>query len=197
MEVLRNSPDCDVAVSNGWREVDGRREAMRTDMNGVAALPLETLLKQNWLASCSAAYRSASIGAEYFEQLHGFAEWTWLGYRLCLTGKKFGVVTEHDYVIHDTPQSLSKDGKNSRAYVELFKRMLSQQPPKAARRRIRAKLGATYHDLSVEAIAAGRLSEATRFHFQSLGLPDGLQYMLYARRILVAWFRRLQLRRRT
>jgi hypothetical protein len=187
LAVLAARPEADLCICNGWRDVAGHREPIHPSLHGVADEPLRTVLTRNWLASCAAVFRSATVGVSYFEQPQPYAEWTWLAYRLSLAGKQVAVVDEPGYVIHDTPGSLSKTSAYEKAYLELYDRMLGASPPAWAREMILMKRSAGLHDLAGRALAAGQLREAWRHHMQSLR-PwwHGRRYWLFSRKFLSA-----------
>lgn len=183
IDVLLKDLDADVAVSNGMREIAGVLSPMHPGLSGIEENPLRALLHANFLASCAAVFRSGSVGPEFFQQPQGYAEWTWLGFKLCIAGRKFRPIDAYDYIVHDTPASLSKSAAYHRSYVSLYDRMLSNSLPTWARRRIHAKRCAAYHELSVRALDRGEISESLSMHWRSLRPPHGLRYFLYGRHI--------------
>jgi hypothetical protein len=173
-----------LVVSNGYRELEGKRSSAVSSLEGVDREPLRQLLANNWLASCAGLYRTSMVSAAYFERLHAFAEWTWLGYRLCLAGTQVGVVQEHGFVVHDTPGSLSKSADYHRSYVALFDRMLAENPPLWARKALLVKRCSVLHDLSVKALQNGELAMSWQLHLRSLGSPHGWRYLPYTRHLV-------------
>jgi hypothetical protein len=184
LQQLQRNVHADVAVINGFRQVGGLREPHMSSLHGVADDPLRTLLEANWLASCAGLYRAHTIGVEVFLDPQPLAEWTWLAYRLALLEKRFCVVDEPGYVIHDTPSSLSKAQGYLEGYISLFDRMLNEQPPAWAKRRIVQKRCDTLHSLAERALLSGEYGQAWRFHAQSMAALGGLKYFLFGRKIL-------------
>lgn len=194
LSVLRADSRAAVVVSNGYREEGGELSPMNPDMQGIEEDPLRSLLERNWLASCAGLYRTALVHEGYFAKPHRFAEWTWLGFQLCAAGLRFRTIETKGYVVHDTPQSLSKAGGYYASYVSLFDRMLSCNLPPWARLRIQQKRSDALHHLSVRSLSNGVILEAAKLHFQSLfPLTHGLRYILYGRHIgfraLCRWLR--------
>jgi glycosyltransferase involved in cell wall biosynthesis len=184
LELMRADPALGLVVSNGWRQMSESRRPSVRSLQGVDKEPLRRLLYNNWLASCAGLYRSSMVTESFFDKPHGFGEWTWLAYRLCLAGVRVGTVHQHDFLIHDTPGSLSKTAAYHRSYLALFDRMLVERPPAWARREILAKRSATLHDLAVRSLEEGRVGEALDLHLRSLGNLRGLRYIGFTRRIL-------------
>jgi hypothetical protein len=186
LEVLQQNMGTDAVVMNGYREIAGQRQLMHPHLRGIEEQPLRALLDFNWLASCAALFRTATVGADMFESPQKYAEWTWLAYRLALAERRFKSIDNPGYVIHDTPASLSKSSSYFEAYVELFDRMLSERPPAWAKRRIIQKRCATLHDLSEQALRLGNWRQALILHMRSIASPSGLKYFLYGRKIVSA-----------
>lgn len=168
----------DVAVTNGWRGSE-----LVFDVSGVAEDPLAAVLTNVWLCNYNGLYRSQAVGAEYFVDIHKFAEWTWLAFRLALDGKRIVALDEPGFRVHDTPGSLSKSAAYRDAYPELFKRMLATNPPAHVAHLIRRRIGADLHDRSVRALERGARFEAFKAHLQSLVHPGGMRYLVYSRRL--------------
>lgn len=190
LRAMLADPSCDLVASNGWRELQGQRTRAMQNLANVEADPLAALFVENWLASCGGLYRTASIPQAYFDDPHDFAEWTWLAYCLALDRKRVRVVDVETFVIHDSVVSRSKSDAYRASYKRLFERMLERKPPPAVRRWVSAKLGEALHDLSDEALGAGALADAVRFHLRSLLQTGGRRYLAYSRHIAFAMLSR-------
>ncbi len=184
LALMLADPRLGLVVSNGYRELQGKRSSAVPSLEGVDREPLRQLLSNNWLASCAGLYRTSMVSGAYFQQIHAFAEWTWLGYRLCLAGTLVGVVREHGFVVHDTPGSLSKSAGYQRSYVALLDRMLAENPPRWARKALLAKRSAALHDLSAKALQDGELVVSWQLHLRSLGGLHGWRYLPYTRHLV-------------
>lgn len=149
--------------------------------------PLAALFRQNWLASCNALFRTASITGEYFANPHPYAEWTWLAFRLSMAGKQLAVIDEPGFRINDTPGSLSKSGAYKTSYFSLYERMLAGSPPAHIAKTFRMRIGAAWHERSADALTKGVWLEAMQCHMRSLLQPGGLRYLAYSRRLLPGW----------
>jgi glycosyltransferase involved in cell wall biosynthesis len=183
------NPQCEVSISNGLRtSLDGDVICFR-ELQSISRDPLLSLLRQNWLASCGALFRTEAIGVEYFEDYLPYLEWTWLAFRLCVNRKVVEIVDIPTFRIHESVGSLSK----SRLYMEshelLYKRMLSFNLDPTHRKLVRAKCGHALHDLANYYGSAGLLFLAWRAHIKSLFYPQGWKYILFSRRLIVLLMR--------
>jgi len=187
LAALLSSPDSDLVISNGLRNCNGLRTRFHESIGDVATAPLRALFDGNWLASCGALYRSASMEPTFCEDLHPYAEWTWLAYRVALAGKIIATVDTPCFVINDTPGSLSKSAAFRAGYLALYRRMLDAAPPAQIVTTIKQKRGAAWHDASVDALGKRQLLEALKYHLYSLTCPDGKRYLAYTRRLIPGW----------
>lgn len=185
LAVLTSRPDIDLVITNGWRRQGGRQEVMLNQLASVSADPLLALFRENWLPSCGATFRTSSIGPEYFADMHGYAEWTWLAFRLSLDKKRVEVIDDITFAINDTPGSLSKSANYRAAYLHLYRRMLEVNPPDSVRKQIKRKISSFWHDLSAESLARGDLRRATWYHVRSLLSHGGLRYLAYTRHLAI------------
>lgn len=184
---LQQNLAADFVISSGFKCINSIDEPFYPELESVAEDPLTSLLQRNWMASCGALFRSATIDHSFFDNPHPYAEWTWLAYKLLLSGKKLEVVREPGFRIHDTPGSLSKTDRYRDSYFSLYERMLSEHPPKHIEKMIRAKIGAAFHDKSATDLFRGQWLEAWASHLKSLTHPNGLRYLTYTRRLLPFW----------
>ncbi|MBV5310181.1 MAG: glycosyltransferase family 2 protein [Chromatium okenii] len=174
----------DLVATNLYRH-DGNVEERRYSQHQNRVQPdLRSLFSEGWLCSGNALYRSESIGIEFFENYHLYAEWTWLAFQLMLAGRKavfLDVPTSRCYV---TANSLSQSDAYHNAYFSLFERMLASAPPPDVARLIRKRISAAYHSESVRALQSGNRWSALQLHVKSLLQPNGLRYLLYTRRLI-------------
>lgn len=187
LRVLRSCPDSDLVACNGIRCTAAGETQMLQDLAAVPGDPLKALFERNWLPSCGALYRSATVGSAYFTNIHPYAEWTWLAYRLGLEGKRVAVLDQPTFVVNDTPGSLSKSTAYRSAYLDLYRRMLACDPPPVIRKILRRRVTDALHDLSDDRLAAGDLAKAMHLHLQCLVQPGGFRYLSYTRHVLAAW----------
>lgn len=182
---LLADPQADLVVGNYYRRRGGKDLLCYDRLADVPARPLDMLMEFNWLHNGNALFRSAPVGTEYFRNYHHYAEWTWVGFRLALDGKKVAVVDAPVFRCdEETPGSLSKSAAYFKAYIPLFQRMLDLAPPPRIARMIQRKMGAAHHDASVTALEAGQRGLALSHHWQSLVRTGGLRYLSYTRHLL-------------
>lgn len=188
LDAFSRHADVDLVITSGFRCCDGEVDhPIMTALANVPESPLQKLFESNWLSSCNALFRSESFLPEFFSDPHPYAEWTWLAYKLAMAGKKLAVVNRPTFRINDTPGSLSKTDAYHDAYQELYRRMLALAPPTDVARTVRSLISADWHDQSVRALSRGDKLDAFKFHFNSLMLPSGLQYLSYTRRLMPFW----------
>jgi len=183
--VLQAQPQCDLVVGNYYQHCAAVDTLRYSGLETVPANPLEVLMQFNWLHNGNALFRSNSVGTDYFENYHAYAEWTWMAFRLAMDGKKVAVLDLPVFRCYgETPGSLSKSEAYFQSYIPLFKRMLALSPPPAVVRMIHRKMSAAYHDAAVSAQSGGRRRDAWRNHLRSLRHADGLRYLSYTRYLL-------------
>lgn len=189
LALLQSQPTADIVLSNGYLHTgDGDQDYLH-HLDNVPHDPLAAFFIENWLPSCGALFRRASVGAAYFENYHQYAEWSWLAFRLALDKKRFGIVNTPTFRVYaDTPGSLSKSSAFRDSYISLYQKMLAANPPCHIRNIIQKKLANAHHDVSSHALAAGRLRECVRHHVRSL--RSGLRFLPYTRHIIAAAFKK-------
>jgi glycosyltransferase involved in cell wall biosynthesis len=183
LRVLLAHEECDLVVSTGIRRNNNCDRMLLADLGTVSKDPLRALFKENWLPSCGALFRTASIGQQYFDDYHEYAEWTWLAYKLAIDGKRLATLDTPTFVVNDTEGSLSKGVAYRRAYLALFQRMLERNPPRDVFQLVRARIANQLHDLSCESLERGQIAAAIAQHLKSLLLPGGWRYVAYSRHI--------------
>jgi hypothetical protein len=179
-----------VAVTGGFRSVNGTDFPLYDDLSGVPSDPIGELLAKGWLCSGNHLFKSAEIPSDFFDVQVANAEWTWLAFRLAIAGKVITSDNAAGVRYYDSPNSLSKSIKHQEAYVELFGRMLNERGAEAYRSRIRRRLSRSEHDYADALLHAGRISEAVRMHLRSVSNPGGLRYLSFSRHLLAAWLQR-------
>lgn len=183
--LMENSPNIDLVLTNGYRNVNGIDAIVYQRLAEVPANSIQTLMDFNWLNSCNALYRASSFEAKYFIDGHPYAEWTWLAYKLAMDNKKILILNEQTFRINDTSGSLSKSQSYQNSYIALFERMLKCAPPYDVAKSIRRKMGAAWHDASNASMNNGDSMEAFKYHLRSLFEPGGFQYLSYSRKFLM------------
>ncbi|HAT32721.1 MAG TPA: hypothetical protein DCW29_18320 [Janthinobacterium sp.] len=187
LDAMAENDEAALIVTNGYMHSSGADSMLYTNLEQVARQPLSSLFEANWLNSGNAIYRSARIGVAEFSDYHNFSHWSWLAFNLSLRGVKIGVLDIPTCRIHDTPSSSSKSARYAQSCIPLYRRMLELAPPPAIRRLLLRRLGAAWHDASTMALEERRLLDAWGKHVRSLGLPGGLRYLAYTRKLLPGW----------
>lgn len=185
IQAMQAHPNADFLAGNYYRHsVEGIDSIGYSSLKEVPANPMKWLMHFNWLHNGSALYRSAAIGLEYFENIHPYAEWTWLAFRLSIDQKNILILDEPVFRYNLTAGSLSQSDAHFKSYIPLFNRMLAMSPPRSVARLIYKKMGAAYHDAADTALQKGLRKEAWRNHLQSLLKIGGLRYLGFTRHLL-------------
>ena len=184
---MDSEPKADLLVTNGYRMVGDCDALVYSDLSRVSAEPLVNLMSFNWLSSCNALYRTASVDLKYFEDSHPYGEWTWLAFKLAIDHKVIISIEAPTFRIHDTVASLSKSDAYFEAYEQLFNRMLGLGPPREVVRLVRQKLGAQYHAYAAASTKKGDRIGALKWHLRSLAMPGGFRYLSFSRHLLSSY----------
>lgn len=185
LAAIEHNPEIDLVVSNGYRRVNNLDTSTYQELRSLTQEPLTKLMEFNWLASCNSLFRKSSIGNEFFSDTHPFAEWTWLAFKICMSGKNIAVIDDYTFRINDTEESLSKSDEYLNAYIPLFKKMLKMNPPCKEKILIQKKLSAAYHEAADHALKNGSLKLAFKMHILSLFQKGGLKYITFSRYFLL------------
>ena len=177
-------PNVDVVASNGWRRRGGRDQLALKNLTNVAADPLGALFVENWLPSCGVSFRAATVSADAFENLPRHIHWSFLAYRLALAGKVVAALDQPTFIIHDTPESSSKQESYLLCHIEVYERMLAAGPPRGIRAIVAHRLSSALHEASDHFRSQGRLQDAWRAHLRSLTCRGGLRFLGYTRHLL-------------
>ena len=182
-ELLKH-PEADLVVTNAYHRCGDEETLLYDHLEQVPRQPLRSLFDANWLHNGNALFRTASIGQEFFVNYTAYAEWTWLAYRLALSGKTVRTLEQPTFRVHLTPGSLSQSQAYFASYPELYAKMLAKQPPPPIRRLIERRIASSLHDCSEFERKHGRWLLALAYHLRSLCKPGGLQYLSYTRHLL-------------
>lgn len=183
--VLQEDESIDAVVGNGYVTRDGViDEPYRTDWQLIDHDPLRALLKENWLASCGALFRSSTIPSALFDEGTKYYEWTLLAIKLLVANKKFAFLDEPTFRIHqEVEQSLSKSAEYSDAYLEFLFGLLDFELPKSSRRELKRKISRSLHCSAESRREQGRLIEAWKYHLRSIWYSGLWSYGLYTRKL--------------
>lgn len=181
LHLINEDPSLDLITTNGYAGRDST-PAYR-HVGHINSDPLMTLAEGNWLASCGGLYRSSSIGEQYFANLSPYIEWTTLAFRILLAGKRVKFCNVPTFRINDTQDSLSKSEQYRTSMVTALEGLLRLPLPRGARERLRRRLLAARHELSVYNLQAGNKIAAWKLHFKSMTGLSGLKYLSYTRHL--------------
>ena len=157
---LESDRDSDLLVCNGWELRQSRDQLLFHQLTQLRVDPLRALLRENWLASGGSLFRTATVGVTYFEDPMPYFEWTWLAWRLAIDGRRIRVSETPGFRIHDTPGSASKSSEYAAANIELFERMLADEPPSDVARIVSGRLQAQWAQRSASRLASGDVASA-------------------------------------
>jgi glycosyltransferase involved in cell wall biosynthesis len=153
LALLQAQPEADIVLSNGYLQKSQRDQDYLQHLDNVPANPLAAFFVENWLPSCGALFRRASVGPAYFQNYHPYAEWSWLAFRLALDKKRFCILNEPTFRVYaDTPASLSKSSEYRQSYISLYQKMLAVATPSNVRCIIQKRLSQAHHDVSSYAL---------------------------------------------
>lgn len=183
VDVLREHPEWDFVVSDGYRCCAGREETILKGLDLVQLDPLKALLRANWLASCGALFKTDSIGVEFFLDPHPYMEWTWVAFRLVSAGKRFGVIETPDFKVHNTPRSVSKSERYIECEVSLIQKMLALNSRLDLVSELNRRICQAWHDASELQLNKSQLSRALVSHIRSLKHAYGWRFLPYTRKI--------------
>lgn len=184
IEALRQRPDVDMVVTNGFlRSADGDTIHI-ADHQAVQRDPLRALLSINWLLPGSWLSRTMALPPEWLADLPPYLECMFLATRFASSGRMLFLEAPTVAFSRDTPDSLSK----SEAYVlgevpglEAIRRL---PLPGWYRRGIDRKITAALHSLSESARQAGQFRAAWRWHLRSLLGRGGLRHLGFTRYLI-------------
>lgn len=181
LRLLNEDPSLALVTTNGYVGTDNRPAYRETA--GINSDPLMTLAEGNWLASCGGLYRSSSIDEQFFVNLSPYIEWTTLAFRILLAGKRVKFCNVPTFRINDTQDSLSKSEQYRTSMVAALEGLLRLKLPSGARQRLRSRLLAARHELSVYNLQRGNKIAALKLHLRSMTGLSGLKYLSYTRHL--------------
>jgi glycosyl transferase family 2 len=189
VQLLREHPECDSVITNGFRRAGTRDQLHVADSTAVNRDPLAELLLGNWLLPGSWLCRSEAADAAFFAAMPRFRECTYLAVRFGMSGRM--IFLDLPTVVWHTGTPGTESG--SRQYrvggVEATNRLLELPLPAKFREGLRRKLSAACHVVAEIHLLEGAIGEAWKWHFRSLRYPGGLRHVFYTRRLLAATVR--------
>jgi glycosyltransferase involved in cell wall biosynthesis len=185
LDVLAEAPDADAAVTNGYLEDATGRTLSIDDFGRIQAEPLRMLFVQHWLPPCAGLFRTSTVGAELFDDIPAYREWTYLALRLALA-RRIRFAARPTFVYRtDTPDSLSKSRDYCLAGPPALGRMLTLPLPAEVRAALRVRLGVDQHCASSYELSHGNYRAAWRWHWRSLRQPEGWRFLPHSRHLLM------------
>jgi glycosyltransferase involved in cell wall biosynthesis len=180
--VMLSDPAVDVVATNGLWAPDKSPYIKRTD--AVEADPLMALLQGNWLGSCGALFRTATVSPDFFDGRTRHYEWTMMAFRLAVAGRRIRFIDVPTYVMNETAQALSRSEAYRLAEPAFLTSLLDFDLAPRYRKRIREKYLTSLHSLAARSLAEGNLGDAWRYHGRSLLGRHGLRYLFYTRKLV-------------
>lgn len=175
----------DVAVTNGYRDIEGLRQVIFEKFERHPDDPALALFEENWLASAGGLYRTESVEVAILDGLPNFLEMTVLALRLC-ERHRIVRLDEPTFVIH-----AGADGQASQslAYWQALPDVLKSMQSITRRKDVLACLeqhrADALHQASVNALTHRNRLSAWRYHLNSLMTGKGLRYLPYTRHIVL------------
>ncbi len=186
LEILSNQPSTSLVATNGIVvNNDGLVSPCFKNLKNASKDPLLQLLNENWLSSCGGLYRTSLVSAELFEDYAEFVEWTWLAFKLAVSGHKIHIADEPTFRIHRTPKSASMSDAYIDYHIILFKKMLSKTNRPDLVNIINKRLSAAWHSSSEHYLRKKQYRNAWHAHFKSLLLPHGWKYLPFTRHLII------------
>jgi hypothetical protein len=184
VDALEADPSADAVVTNGYLTEGPSEQLTLPDIDGIRGDPVQSLLRENWLATASALFRTAAIPPSYFDVTLRSIDMTYVGFRLALE-KKIAFVATPTFRKSYSADSISLTDDWALSSLATLEKMSRLSMPPDVRRSLRRKCTLTAHEISDIHRRHGELGLAWRFHLRSLIEPWGLwNYALYTRRLL-------------
>jgi glycosyltransferase involved in cell wall biosynthesis len=194
LDVLLAEPEVDVVTTNGWTGAADDTPYIRRGL-GVDEDPLEALLRGNWLGSCGALFRTATVPADVFDGSTRYFEWTMVAFRLAVAGHRIRFLDVPTFRMHESPDSISLSDAYFRAQPD-FLASLMPLLPAAYRPLLWRKYLAALHSAAERMVTAGLVEAAWKYHLRSMAGVSGLKHVIYTPRLIRPSLRALAARLR-
>jgi len=131
---------------------------------------------RNWMASCSASYRTSTVTMQFFDDLPRHCEFKVIAFRVAssLHVVALDMVTHR---VHDSEGSLNKDPLHKVMEYEVFEKMLRWRDAGSRRALLRRSKARALHRAAEYYRQRGEFSRAWVHQWQSLTPPYGLRYV--------------------
>jgi glycosyltransferase involved in cell wall biosynthesis len=158
---------------------------------GVEDDALGALLRSNWLGSCGALFRTATVTEDFFDGRTRHYEWTMIAFRIALAGLRVRFLDVPTYRMNETENSLSRSDEYFMAAPGFLESLLEHPLQPRHRGQIHRKRLAALHYLAEYCCVRGNLGMAWRFHLRSMRGRYGLKYAVFTRRLVMPTLRHL------
>lgn len=186
LSAFKADPSLDLVVTNGYNEIEGKRELRVKNGERVNEDIQMALIEANWLTSCGGVFRSDSITETFFREPAEYNEWTLLAFRIACTCKVL-FINKPTFVVHSTPGSLSKSKAFVLSDADVIRSMIGLTDRKDVRLALEKKLCGSLHYISDYLREQGNYIEAWKYHIKSLLYPGGLAYLSFTRKLIAPW----------
>ena len=185
VEALEADPAADAVVTNGYLREGSARKFTHPNIDGIRRDPIQSLLRENWMNTASALFRTATVSPSYFDVTIRSMDMTYVGFRLALE-KKVAFLETPTFEKSYSPDSISITDEWALGSLATLDKMSRLPMPSAVRRSLRRKCTRAAHELADIHRRHGDLGAAWRLHLRSMAEPWGLwNYALYTRRLLL------------
>jgi glycosyltransferase involved in cell wall biosynthesis len=184
--VLIDDPECDVVITNGYRQDATTSGLHVTDAAAVERDPLRAMTRHNWLLPGSWMCRTERVGPTLFDGMPRYLECTYLGLSFAME-YRMRFLAEPTVIWHtDSPLSVSASSEYIFGQVPALERILNLELPADVRRSYREKVALACHEIAREHRARGALRQAWSWHLRSLREAGGWRHFAFTRRLLRA-----------
>jgi glycosyltransferase involved in cell wall biosynthesis len=182
-------PTIDCVATNGEyifpnyrRSVFRRMAVFEPDLAGAMAEG------RNWMASCGATYRTATVTQRFFDDTTRHCEFKVIAFRVA-SELNVELLEDQTYRINDTAHSEVHSFTHSDLEFEIYNAMLRWNADDKRAAVLRRSRTRAFHNACAKHRLAGNFTRAWANHWRSLSTPYGLRYLPYTL-LLVARVRR-------
>jgi glycosyltransferase involved in cell wall biosynthesis len=176
---LAENPQLDCVATNGEYVVRGMTRPMLRKTDTFARDYIDSLLDgRNWMASCGATFRTASVSQKYFDNTTRHYEWTLIAFRIAST-LNVAFVDEPTYRVHDTADSLTKTTTYMECRTDILEDMKRWNKRPQLGWKILRNRAVAYHSACSFHRLNGNFGRAWSFHLKSLANVYGVKYVPY------------------
>lgn len=190
LTMLQESPGAALAVTNGFSNKNGEIVEHYNNIGHIQADPLKYLFQMNWLHNCNHLMRTEMVNEELFNGYHSYFEWTWLAYKIAISGLTVTSTDEMTFVYYDTPGSASKSDNYFKSFPALAEKMLKLNPPDEIKKMIKFKVSAHYHNMADSYLRDGLRYKSFLCHAKSVFSYKGFRYLPFSRHLITDFFTR-------